>query len=154
MFGLGFIFKVNDSLELSVVFVPLVLADQTPMVEVVCFFSPVWFNSVQWYKLTLPCLLSVCPSPPGGEPRTATSPLRHPPRLQRLWLQPAQRAGAAGPVRPSGGRGLPRREGGPAAQGQDSAGTKVSRSDPQPFKRRSGKTVFVCQEGVLRVWPG
>lgn len=35
MFGLGFIFKVNDSLELSVIFVPLVLADQTPMVEVV-----------------------------------------------------------------------------------------------------------------------
>lgn len=38
MFGLGFIFKVNDSLELSVIFVPLVLADQTPMVEVVCLF--------------------------------------------------------------------------------------------------------------------
>lgn len=34
MFNLGSIFMVNDSLELSVIFVPLVLAEQTPMVEV------------------------------------------------------------------------------------------------------------------------
>lgn len=34
MFTLGFIFKVNDSLELSVIFVPLVLPEQTHMVEV------------------------------------------------------------------------------------------------------------------------
>lgn len=34
MFNLGFIFMVNESLELSVIFVPLVLPKQTPMVEV------------------------------------------------------------------------------------------------------------------------
>lgn len=34
MFNLGFIFMVNDSSELSVTFVPLVLPEQTPMVEV------------------------------------------------------------------------------------------------------------------------
>lgn len=34
MFSLGFIFMVNDSQELSVIFVPVVLPDQTPMVEV------------------------------------------------------------------------------------------------------------------------
>lgn len=34
MFNLGSIFMVNDSLELSVIFVPLVLAEQTPTVEV------------------------------------------------------------------------------------------------------------------------
>lgn len=34
MFNLGFIFMVNDSLELSVIFVPLVLPEQTSMVEV------------------------------------------------------------------------------------------------------------------------
>lgn len=34
MFGLGFIFMVKDSEELSIIFVPLVLSEQTPMVEV------------------------------------------------------------------------------------------------------------------------
>lgn len=34
MFNLGFIFKVNESQELSVIFVPLVLPEHTPMVEV------------------------------------------------------------------------------------------------------------------------
>lgn len=34
MFNLGFIFMVNDSQELSVIFVPLVLPEQTLMVEV------------------------------------------------------------------------------------------------------------------------
>ncbi|KAG7243707.1 hypothetical protein INR49_011264 [Caranx melampygus] len=36
MFNLGFIFMVNDSQELSVIFVPLVLPEQTPMVKEVC----------------------------------------------------------------------------------------------------------------------
>ncbi|CAG5897616.1 unnamed protein product [Menidia menidia] len=36
MFTLGFILMVNDSQELSVIFVPLVLPEQTPMVEEVC----------------------------------------------------------------------------------------------------------------------
>ncbi|TWW69607.1 Na(+)/H(+) exchange regulatory cofactor NHE-RF1 [Takifugu flavidus] len=36
MFGLGFIFMVKDSEELSIIFVPLVLSEQTPMVEEVC----------------------------------------------------------------------------------------------------------------------
>lgn len=40
MFSLGFIFMVNDSLELSVIFVPLVLPEQTPMVEVLQDLSP------------------------------------------------------------------------------------------------------------------
>lgn len=34
MFSLGFIFMVKDSQELSIIFVPLVLPEQTPMVEV------------------------------------------------------------------------------------------------------------------------
>lgn len=34
MFNLGFIFMVNDSQELSVTFVPLVLPEETHMVEV------------------------------------------------------------------------------------------------------------------------
>lgn len=34
MFNLGFIFKVNESQELSVIFVPLVLPEHKPMVEV------------------------------------------------------------------------------------------------------------------------
>lgn len=37
MFSLGFIFMLNDSQELSVIFVPLVRPDQTPMVEVFYF---------------------------------------------------------------------------------------------------------------------
>ncbi|PWA33267.1 hypothetical protein CCH79_00013596 [Gambusia affinis] len=36
MFALGFIFMVNDSQELSVIFVPLVLSEPTPMVEEEC----------------------------------------------------------------------------------------------------------------------
>ncbi|XP_011476646.1 Na(+)/H(+) exchange regulatory cofactor NHE-RF1 isoform X2 [Oryzias latipes] len=36
MFNLGFIFMVNDSQELSVIFVPLVLPERTPMGEEVC----------------------------------------------------------------------------------------------------------------------
>lgn len=37
MFSLGFIFMLNDSQELSVIFVPLVRPDQTPVVEVFFF---------------------------------------------------------------------------------------------------------------------
>lgn len=44
MFNLGFIFMVNDSQELSVIFVPLVLPEQTPMVEV--FFKKLMFWSL------------------------------------------------------------------------------------------------------------
>lgn len=58
MFGLGFIFKVNDSLELSVIFVPLVLADQTPMVEVLCFFSSFQLGSVAANQRSLSARLS------------------------------------------------------------------------------------------------
>ncbi|KAG8007100.1 Na(+)/H(+) exchange regulatory cofactor NHE-RF1 [Nibea albiflora] len=36
MFNLGFIFMVNDSQELSVIFVPLVLPEETPMSEEAC----------------------------------------------------------------------------------------------------------------------
>lgn len=63
MFGLGFIFKVNDSLELSVIFVPLVLADQAPMVEVVFLFFPslLLFNST---PVVLTSTLYVCSSLP------------------------------------------------------------------------------------------
>lgn len=39
MFALGFIFMVNESRELSVIFVPLVLPEQTLMVEVVVVFG-------------------------------------------------------------------------------------------------------------------
>lgn len=41
MFSLGFILMVKDSEELSIIFVPLVLSEQTPMVEV--FFEELWF---------------------------------------------------------------------------------------------------------------
>lgn len=48
MFALGFIFMVNDSQELSVIFVPLVLSELTPMVEVFPFYP--WTDLV-----LLPC---------------------------------------------------------------------------------------------------
>lgn len=106
---------VNDSLELSVIFVPLVLPE--PMGEVF-FFQPRLLRVSHVSVLTRRACL------PGGAVSGAEAPsLRDPARAQRIWLQPAQPAGAAGPVHPSGGRGLSGREGGSAVPGQDSAGT-------------------------------
>lgn len=53
---------------------------------------------------------------------TAATSLRDPARHQRIWLQPAQWAGAAGTVHQSCGWRLSSRKGRPAAQRQDSRG--------------------------------
>ena len=52
MFTLGFIFMVNDSQELSVIFVPLVLPEQTPMVEV-------FGNTSGWVGVTQTCHIQI-----------------------------------------------------------------------------------------------
>lgn len=60
MFNLGSIFMVNDSLELSVIFVPLVLAEQTPTVEV--FLETCCYT----LRMSHTCCLHPMSLPPGA----------------------------------------------------------------------------------------
>lgn len=72
MFSLGLIFMVNDSQELSVIFVPFVLPEQTPMVEVfvknVCFglFLNVTYSILThcvWFCLSSDLFQEACTEP-------------------------------------------------------------------------------------------